>query len=113
MRPTFLSGKLIAITALPVLCCPVSVSAQGEVCTVTDPTGTPLNVRNAPGGRVIGRLRNGTEVYIEESCSDEQGCAWAKVSNPNRRSLGWVFREFVSCRGRQAPARRDGSVPQL
>lgn len=103
MRTTFLSGKLIAIAALSVLCCTVFASAQGEVCTVTDPTGTPLNIRNAPGGRVIGTLRNGTEVYIEELRSDEQGRAWAKVSNPNRRSLGWVFREFVSCRGRQAP----------
>ena len=32
------------------------------VCIVSDPTGTPLNVRATPNGRIIGSLSNGTRV---------------------------------------------------
>jgi hypothetical protein len=35
-----------------------------RVCQVTDPTGTPLNVRDRPNGQVVNALRNGREVYI-------------------------------------------------
>ena len=75
--------------------------AQAEkVCKVTDPTGTPLNVRDKPSGRVINRLRNGREVYIEETAYDSQGRPWVKVGgyyNGKYRIWGWVIREFISC----------------
>jgi hypothetical protein len=38
-----------------------------RVCQVTDPTGTPLNVRDRPNGRIINALRNGREVYIHKT----------------------------------------------
>lgn len=47
--------------------------AQDRRCIVTDPTGTPLNVRNVPNGRVVSTLENGTEVHIEELSSDPRG----------------------------------------
>ena len=75
--------------------------AQAEkVCKVTDPTGTPLNVRDVPNGRVINRLRNGREVYIEETAYDKQGRPWVKIGsyhNGKYRIWGWVIREFISC----------------
>ena len=70
------------------------------VCKVTDPTGTPLNVRNHPNGKVINALKNGRNVYIEEFAYDSQGRPWAKISSYHRgryKLWGWVFREFISC----------------
>lgn len=70
------------------------------ICKVTDPTGTPLNVRDRPNGKVINTLRNGREVRIDETGSDNQGRRWAKIGsfqNGKYRVWGWVIREFVSC----------------
>jgi uncharacterized protein YraI len=64
--------------------------AQAE-CVVTDPTGTPLNIRSSPNGRIVGTLRNGARVTIETVTYDSQGRAWANIG------VGWVFREFISC----------------
>ncbi|MTJ10354.1 MULTISPECIES: SH3 domain-containing protein [unclassified Anabaena] len=74
-----------------------------EVCKVTDPTGTPLNVRDVPNGRIINQLKNGKEVYIIEIIYDNKRRPWAKISgyhNGKYRVWGWVFREFVSCYNR-------------
>lgn len=71
-----------------------------EVCQVTDPTGTPLNVRDAPNGRIINALKNGREVYIQEIDYDQQGRPWALVGGYYQgkyRVWGWVIREFISC----------------
>jgi len=70
------------------------------VCQVTDPTGTPLNVRNSPNGKVVNALRNGREVYIHEIAYDDRGRPWALVGGYYEgiyRTWGWVFREFISC----------------
>lgn len=71
-----------------------------KVCKVTDPTGTPLNVRDQPNGRVINALKNGREVNIEAITNDTKGRPWAKVSGYYKgeyRIWGWVLREFISC----------------
>ncbi len=77
-----------------------ATNAASRRCKVTDPTGTPLNVRASPNGRVINRLRNGREVEILESGRDSRGRSWVYVGGYYKgrwRSWGWVFREFVSC----------------
>lgn len=51
-----------------------------RVCQVTDPTGTPLNVRDRPNGRAVNALRNGREVYIHQTAHDRQGRPWVLVS---------------------------------
>ena len=33
-------------------------AATGNRCKVTDPTGTPLNVRSEPNGKIIGKHRS-------------------------------------------------------
>ena len=69
---TVILSGFIATTGLP---------AQAEkVCKVTDPTGTPLNIRDQPKGRVVSSLKNGIEVYIQEIVRDAQGRSWARVS---------------------------------
>jgi hypothetical protein len=88
---------LITLTLVLML---FSVAKAEDVCKVTDPTGTPLNVRATPNGKIVSTLKNGTEVYIEEAASDDKGRPWAKVSATNKgkkRVLGWVLREFISC----------------
>lgn len=77
-----------------------TASKVDAICKVTDPTGTPLNVRDRPNGKVINALKNGRDVYIEETAYDRQGRPWARVSgdrNGKYRLWGWVFREFISC----------------
>ena len=54
----------------PIACCLVllglatGASAQGERCRVADPSGTPLNVRTMPLGKVIDTLPNGLGVRV-------------------------------------------------
>jgi len=73
-----------------IFCLTVSAAAHGA-CIVTDPTGTPLNIRSAPNGEIIGTLRNGASVTIRATSYDGQGRLWAYIG------AGWVFREFISC----------------
>jgi uncharacterized protein YgiM (DUF1202 family) len=77
-----------------------ATAANAQRCKITDPTGTPLNVRASPNGRIVGKVRNGTVVYIEANASDRNGKAWARIGTYRGRRyviLGWVFREFISC----------------
>ena len=100
MKRMFIALSLMLLLASTAI---FPVTGQERVCKVTDPTGTPLNVRNAPNGRVIGTLKNNTEVYIEQTASDDRGRSWAQVSSyrkGRRRIAGWVFREFISCYNR-------------
>lgn len=67
-------------------------------CRVMDPTNTPLNVRAAPQGNVIGNLKNEELVYVMNQSSDPSGRLWAEISeNPSGKAIGWVFREFIAC----------------
>ena len=45
----------------------LAFAADGDRCKVTDPTGTPLNVRDSPNGKIVGTLANGVLVAIVES----------------------------------------------
>lgn len=70
------------------------VSAQTQ-CLVADPTGTMLNVRSSPNGRIVARLRNGTAVQLESG--DE---TWAKIRirrNGRWVILGWVYFQYLDC----------------
>jgi hypothetical protein len=92
--------RMYLLIALAILATVIPAAGAEEVCKVTDPTGTPLNVRATPNGRVVGTLKNDTEVYIEEVANDDKGRPWAKVgvkSNGKKKVMGWVIREFISC----------------
>lgn len=67
-------------------------------CRVMDPTGTPLNVRTTPYGRVLDALPNGMLVSVLDETRDRQGKLWVYVASyENDIPLGWVFREYISC----------------
>ena len=69
--------------------------ASAEECIVTDPTGTPLNVRNRPSQHapIIGALNNGTTVSTGMSRGDWVHIVPQKVSGKS----GWVWHKFIDC----------------
>lgn len=75
------------------------VAAQGGgLCVVADPTGTPLNVRAAPGADILGQIGNGRDVEVLEERPDGRGRMWALIRQPGApAAMGWVFREFIRC----------------
>ena len=65
-------------------------AADGDRCKVTDPTGTPLNVRDGPNGKVIGTLANGALVAIVEYKDADNGKPWVKiVDHKTKKPIGW------------------------
>ena len=64
---------------------------------VADPTGTPLNIRTSPNGKIVGRISNGDRVRISDQTT-EGGKEWAYISSGASRPMGWVFRRFIVCR---------------
>ena len=72
-----------------------ALAAPAERCMVTDPTGTPLNVRRYDG-TIIGALHNGEIVRILRVGADRNGKPWAYVAYETNGE-GWVYREFISC----------------
>jgi hypothetical protein len=94
MRFAVVVAALIAACALG----GPAAAQYGSRCIVSDPTGTPLNIRERPQGRIVGSLRNGTYVRLVNIAYDGLGRPWGYIAGWNTgRHLGWVFREFISC----------------
>jgi hypothetical protein len=70
-------------------------ASASQRCMVTDPTGTPLNIRRFDG-RIIGALHNGEIVKVLRTGEDPKGKPWAYVAYETNGE-GWVYREFISC----------------
>lgn len=99
------AGRALAVCAMfgagAILTTSTSAQAQQVprgTCLVSDPTGTPLNVRSGPGGSITGNLYNGDYVVIRRIVRDDRGRPWALVGGTDGSTHGWIFREFVSCR---------------
>jgi hypothetical protein len=85
-----------------ILCCflaTITTNACAQECTVDDPTGTPLNIRERPNGRIIGALYNGVTVYVRDLTIDAaSGQRWAYIIPLNTGKSGWVFRPYLDCK---------------
>jgi hypothetical protein len=57
-----------------------AAEADDTKCRVMDPTGTPLNVRTAPSGRIIGNMPNDMLVAVIDRAVDRTGKAWVYIS---------------------------------
>ncbi|WP_036281494.1 SH3 domain-containing protein [Methylocystis sp. ATCC 49242] len=68
----------------------------GDRCKVTDPTGTPLNIRDIHKN-IVGTIENGRIVTVQRYGEDDAGKPWAYVTTQGGKRLGWVYREFISC----------------
>jgi hypothetical protein len=89
---------LAAVASLTGLAAIAPAAAAEDLCRVMDPTGTPLNVRVAPDGRVVATLDNGLLVAVVDTRDDANGKPWAFIARyDNGQPIGWVFREFIAC----------------
>jgi uncharacterized protein YraI len=88
----------LRILALAAVFPAMAGAANASECLVSDPTGTPLNVRSTPGGAVLGTLRNGAWVKMIGTADDRAGRRWAELQTNRYDRTVWVFREYVSCR---------------
>lgn len=100
MKSARLFPALAAVCAAAALGASMPAKAQVPrgACMIADPTGTPLNVRATPGGRIVGALYNGDFVVMQTTSRDGAGRVWALVGGTDGSTHGWVFREFISCR---------------
>lgn len=87
--------KFVATAIAGALLLSAAPAQASSRCKVTDPTGTPLNVRRLDGS-VQGTLRNGQIVHILRSGHDNRGRPWVYVDY-GHAGEGWVYREFISC----------------
>ena len=96
--------KRIGFACILLLVLSTSAFAQ-NVCTVADPTGTPLNVRATPAGRLLPEVfYNGANVTMYETSRDGRGnAAWALVGKPGGNPYGWVFRDYINCEPNVSP----------
>ncbi len=103
--------KVVATVLMSTLAC-VDIATESEAqqvtCIVADPTGTPLNIRDAPDSpKLVGTLQNGTAITVERF-EDYRGRWWAQIKN-----LGWVYKNYLNCTtdleatGRKSPMNID------
>jgi hypothetical protein len=89
---------LAAMATLAGLAALAPAAAAEDLCRVMDPTGTPLNARVAPDGRVVATLNSGLLVAVVDTRDDANGRPWSFIVRASDgRPLGWVFREFIAC----------------
>jgi hypothetical protein len=76
-----------------------SDNISNKICRVTDPTGSPLNIRLKPNGKIVARIRNQRLVY-PQSIMNDKGKKWTLIAIEEDHKilvLGWGLREFISC----------------
>jgi uncharacterized protein YgiM (DUF1202 family) len=88
---------IAALVLAPAFATPVLACDGPPVCTVVDPTGTPLNVRSGPNGKILSNLRKGSKVEVVDH-TDHMGKRWARVAKFQEATYGWVFEAYVSCK---------------
>ncbi|GEM_PF-1300415 len=86
---------IIALAALVFYAGPGFACDGQPVCTVIDPTGTPLNVRDGPNGKILTTLKKGAIVDVVRH-EDHEGNRWALVSR-YAESWGFIFGDYVKC----------------
>lgn len=91
MRKIMMAGLFSTMATITLAC------DGPPVCTVVDPTGTPLNVREGPNGKILSTLKTGSKVeFIEHK--EDKGKKWALVAKYGE-SWGYVFGDYLKCRG--------------
>jgi len=94
-------STLALAAALCALAAPAEAQLSDRVCVVSDPTGTLLNVREEPNGRVVGTIANGVWVWVRTRTT-ARGKSWAYIHDSDMAGtigtpLGWVFDAYLKC----------------
>ena len=85
--------------ALCIAAIPFAPAQAKNRCVIADPSGTPLNVRTGPNGKIVSIIRNGHFVSVVDSALDSTRKPWSYVSDyETGEPIGWVFRSFLVCR---------------
>jgi uncharacterized protein YraI len=92
MKPAILASAALAAAFATTLS-----AAHAASCMVSDPTGTPLNMRESPNGRIVGTLRNGVFVTMRDVV-EVRGQRWAELASNRAGGTVYVLREYISCR---------------
>lgn len=92
----FVGAACLACVASPAL-----AQQSDHTCVVSDPTGTQLNVRETPNGRIVGSIANGVWVQVTKR-TRANGKSWAFVHDSDMTgrlgpALGWVFDAYLKC----------------
>jgi hypothetical protein len=77
-----------------------ALPARALDCIVADPTGTPLNIRLTPNGRIVATARKGTriQVFEGEEKYDDQKRAWYFVALPTSSAPdGYALAAYINC----------------
>jgi hypothetical protein len=104
-----MKNLLVLMTA--VVSIPLVGNTRAEACLVKDPSGN-LSVRSSPNGRIVGALKNGTLVVIEERRGD-----WVSITPHAKRSDTpvWVRYAQLDCDfidDEYRKAERQGKTPE-
>jgi hypothetical protein len=94
-RAAYLPCVLVALALAALLPTTTTAAAHGaeEICTVNDPTATPLNVRKTPGGTILGALHNGRNVMAVKRSGK-----WTKIHPlEGGGKSGWVLHDYLQC----------------
>ncbi|MCE1236637.1 MAG: peptide-binding protein [Hyphomicrobiales bacterium] len=96
----FLAAPLFA-AALFAAAPTAAFAEDGSHCVVADPTGTQLNVRESPNGRIVGSIANGVWVWVRTR-AEVRGKTWAYIHDSDMVAhigdpLGWVFDAYLKC----------------
>jgi hypothetical protein len=78
----------------------LTMPAAASDCRVADPTGTPLNIRDKPNGKIVATARNGVliQVYDNQDAFDSQGRRWYLVGlNTSSAPDGYAFARYIRC----------------
>lgn len=79
---------------------PKASAGRFHLCQVSDPTGTPLNVRVKPYGTIVTSLKNGKLLLpiFKERAYDKKGNAWVPVKDHlTGKYLGYVYEKYLFC----------------
>jgi hypothetical protein len=97
---------LIGVAALLLATLISGTASACGCCFVNDPTGTPLNVRDKPNGKIIGTVSNKTVVDWDSNNDDMKDSRgrlwrlifWGGIDGQNEGwKEGWVFRKYLMC----------------
>jgi hypothetical protein len=73
-------------------------SIPNPPCSANDPTGTPLNLRSKPGGKIVARIKHNT--IVEQTDTPIRG-NWqeirVRVGTKQKQVVGWVFKPYLAC----------------
>ncbi|MFT3742898.1 MAG: hypothetical protein QM785_01265 [Pyrinomonadaceae bacterium] len=95
----FAAAVLFGLTAMPSSASATTAATVlplfQDNCVVTGNNNTPLRVRSAPNGRILGSLKVGSQIKAWGLTQDRSGVDWTKISW--KKGYAWVATEFISC----------------